>query len=126
MKLGSQLRLSLFLILSIALSLILAFGLRGLYYFRVGPLFSLAFFLLLPMSLTIVLGEWWTLTLTPFLFWSIAWATLYLLDRLIFSDEQQLIATTVFFSVASVSSGALGILLRKCVSYLKRRWRPRS
>jgi hypothetical protein len=121
MRRDSPLKLALLLIVSIGLSMIGAFWLRSLFYYPLGPLFIIASFLLLPIALTIVVDEWWTLVLTPFLFWSLAWSSLYLLDHLTFGDEQQLIATIVFFTVASLISGTLGILIRRYISYLKRR-----
>jgi hypothetical protein len=125
MSRGSQLRRFLFLTLSLALSLILAFWLHSLCYYPLGPLFSLDFFLLVPMALTIVVDEWWILILPPFLFWSIAWPTLFLPAPFTFSDERQLVAFIMYYTTASVISGAVGILLRKFASNLRHRPRAR-
>lgn len=121
MKRDSPQKLALSLIVGIDLAMVIAFWLRSLFYWQLGPLFGAASFLLLPMALTIVVDELWALVLTPFLFWSLAWPSLFVLDRFTFSGPQQLIDAVYFFTLASIMSGAVGILIRQRISYIRRR-----
>ena len=100
-------------------SLLIGFWFHSQTEYTLGPLFSIAGFLIAPVALTIVVPEAWTLVLTPFLFWSGAWAPLFWIDHLTLSGDQPLLILAGY-GLASVASGALGILLRRYLAGFNR------
>ncbi len=73
---------------------------------HVGPLVSLAAFLIMPGVLASVIDEWWTVLAAPLVFWSYAWLFLWL-SHLVVTIEDLLVAVLAF-TIASLVSGALG------------------
>ena len=83
---------------------------------HVGPLLSLAAFLVMPVVLAAVMGEWWTVLAAPLVFWGYAWLLLWPSHPVVTIED--LLVAVLAFTIASLVSGALGLQLR--------RLRPRS
>jgi hypothetical protein len=78
---------------------------------HVGPLFSVAAFLIMPLVLAAVMGEWWTVLVAPLVFWGYAWLLLWP-SHLVVTTEDLLVAVPAF-TIASLVGSALGLQLRR-------------
>lgn len=78
---------------------------------HVGPLVSLAAFLIMPVVLATVMGEWWTVLVAPFVFWGYAWLFLWLSHPVVTCEV--LLVAVVAFTIASLVGAALGLQLRR-------------
>ena len=76
---------------------------------HVGPLVSLAAFLIMPVVLAAVIGEWWTVLVAPLVFWGYAWLFLWLSHPVVTIED--LLVVVLAFAIASLVSGVLGVQL---------------
>lgn len=78
---------------------------------HVGPLFSVAAFLIMPLVLAAVMSEWWTVLVAPLVFWGYAWLLLWP-SHLVVTTEDLLVGVPAF-TIASLVSSALGLQVRR-------------
>jgi len=104
------------LVIWIGMASIVSVVCQSLLQLHVGPLLSLAAFLIMPVVLATVIGKWWTVLMAPLIFWGYAWLLLW--SSYLFITAEDLLVAVLAFTIASLVSGALGLQLR--------RLRPRS
>jgi hypothetical protein len=76
-----------------------------------GPVWSLAVFLIIPSLLAYLIGKWWVVLVAPFVFWGYAWLFLWL-SRLVITLED-LLPIILVFAVTSLVCSALGLVLEQ-------------
>lgn len=99
------------LIIWIGMASIVSVVCQSLLQPHVGPLLSLAAFLIMPVVLAAVMSEWWTVLVAPLVFWGYAWLLLWP-SHLVVTTEYLLVAVPAF-TIASLVSSALGLQLRR-------------